>query len=242
MLLKTLKCASHAFSSTQLDVIFSLLGTHCSFLFLVGSTGLCVPAVRVRKSTVYKGSSKSPLRVPCPVSYCEQIPTVRWSRLDSDQWIPVSETDQVTVTQDHSTAGEKEIISYLSFKNVSVQDGGLYRCVAAGSNSTSQSHNINVSISDTILETPTGKGNLLCVTVSATLSVSKAIVSLKPYIIICSGAFSLVTIMMFIMFLSVHGRTCSTKPFKQTNQYTTAVFTPVETSPTFIKHTEDNSA
>ncbi|KAL6484369.1 hypothetical protein MHYP_G00064140 [Metynnis hypsauchen] len=63
-----------------------------------------------------------------------------------------------------------------------------------------------------------------------------------PYIIICSGVFGLVTIMMFIIFLSLHGCTCSRKPVKQTNQYTTAVFTPVETSPTFIKHTEDISA
>ncbi|KAL7882119.1 hypothetical protein AOLI_G00089680 [Acnodon oligacanthus] len=198
-----------------------------------GSAGLCVPAVRVRKNTVYRGSSKSPLRVPCPVTYCEQIPTVRWFRIkDTDTSIPVSETDRVTVTQDRPTADEKEIISYLSFKSLSDQDDGIYRCVAVGSTGTSQSHNINVSVSE---------GNLLCVTVSPTLSEGKATVSWMSYIIICSGVFGLVTV-MFIIFLSLHGRTCSRKPIKQTNQYTTAVFTPVETSPTFKKHTEDISA
>ncbi|KAL6484370.1 hypothetical protein MHYP_G00064150, partial [Metynnis hypsauchen] len=112
------------------------------------SAGLCAPEVRVHKNTVYRASSKSPLRVPCPVRYCEQIPTVRWFRInDRDQAIPVSETDQVTVTQDHPTADEKEIISYLSFKSLSVQDDGIYRCEAVVSNSTSPSHNINVSVS-----------------------------------------------------------------------------------------------
>ncbi|XP_017568965.1 B- and T-lymphocyte attenuator-like [Pygocentrus nattereri] len=178
-----------------------------------GSTGLCVPAVRVRKSTVYRGSSKSPLRVPCPVSYCEQIPTVRWSRLDdSDQWIPVSETDQVTVTQDHPTAGEKEIISYLSFKNVSVQDGGIYRCVAAGSNSTSQSHNINVSISDTNLDTVNG--------INSTSATEKkgTMFTWVPYIMICSGILGLFTLVMLISFLSLHGSICSRKAKKQRTQ------------------------
>ncbi|XP_036430828.1 B- and T-lymphocyte attenuator-like [Colossoma macropomum] len=165
-----------------------------------GPAGLCVPAVRVRKNTVYRGSSKSLLRVPCPVTYCEEIPTVRWFRIkDTDKSIPVSETDQVTVTQEWSTADEKEIISYLSFKSLSVQDDGLYRCVAAGSNSTSESHNINVSVSEVMF---------VPVTASPTVSVSKATVARMPYIIICSGVFSLVTIVMLIIFLSLHGRTC----------------------------------
>ncbi|XP_036430138.1 B- and T-lymphocyte attenuator-like [Colossoma macropomum] len=207
-----------------------------------GPAGLCVPAVRVRKNTVYRGSSKSLLRVPCPVTYCEEIPTVRWFRIkDTDKSIPVSETDQVTVTQEWFTAEEKEIISYLSFKSLSVQDDGLYRCAAAGSNSASESHNIKVSVSDTILDTVNGKVMFLPVTASPTVPVINTAAAWMPYIIICSGVFCLVTIVMLIVLLSLYGCTCSRKPVKHTDQYTTAVFTPVETSPTISEHTEDIS-
>ncbi|XP_036426714.1 B- and T-lymphocyte attenuator [Colossoma macropomum] len=179
-----------------------------------GPAGLCVPAVRVRKNTVYRGSSKSLLRVPCPVTYCEEIPTVRWFRIkDTDKSIPVSETDQVTVTQEWSTADEKEIISYLSFKSLSVQDDGIYRCAAAGSNSTSESHSINVSVSDTILDTVNGT--------SPTPAPQNEVVRVTgwmPYIIICSGILGLVTVVMLITFLSLHGGICSRKAKKQRTQ------------------------
>ncbi|KAL7882115.1 hypothetical protein AOLI_G00089640 [Acnodon oligacanthus] len=178
-----------------------------------GSADLCVPAVRVRKNTVYRGSSKSPLRVPCPVTYCEQIPTVRWFRIkDTDTSIPVSETDRVTVTQDRPTADEKEIISYLSFKSLSDQNDGIYRCVAVGSTSTSQSHNINVSVSDSNLDTFNGT--------SLTPAPQNLIngFTWMPYIIICSGILGLVIVVMLISFLSLHGCICSRKAKKQRTQ------------------------
>ncbi|KAL6484375.1 hypothetical protein MHYP_G00064200 [Metynnis hypsauchen] len=188
-----------------------------------GSAGLCAPAVRVRKNTVYKGSSKSELRVPCPVKYCEQIPTVRWFRIsDTNKAIPVSETDQVTVTQDRSTADEKEIISYLRFKSLSDQDDGIYRCEAAGSKSTSPSHNINVSVSD----------NLDTVNGTSPTPSPKSLVNWftwMPYIIICSGILGLVTVVLLISFLSLHGSICSRKAKKQTTQ--------VPPSPNISKYT-----
>ncbi|KAG9271700.1 B- and T-lymphocyte attenuator [Astyanax mexicanus] len=167
----------------------------------------CAPEVRVRKNTVYKIFSKTCFNISCPVRYCEKIPMITWFKLsasNTNDYIPV--TDQITITQERSTAHEKIITSYLIFKSISNNDTGMYKCAASQSDFISESHNINVSVSDTFL--PTDNKNI---TPSSGSKPGEVGVGWMPYIIICSGIIGLVTVVLVIFFLSVDGCKCSRK-------------------------------
>ncbi|XP_072541108.1 B- and T-lymphocyte attenuator-like [Salminus brasiliensis] len=168
-----------------------------------GSEGGCAPEVRARK-TFLRVFRNSPVTISCPVRYCEEIPSVKWFIYDDkDKGIPVNETGQITVTQERSTAHEKEIISYLIFRSISSSDEGLYRCVASVPGFILESHNINISVSDTVLESDNGT--------FTPLTVSNSGVGWMPYVIICSSILSLVIVVMVIFFLSINGCKCSRK-------------------------------
>ncbi|KAI4888358.1 hypothetical protein NFI96_000293 [Prochilodus magdalenae] len=141
-----------------LDMTSVLGGLLLALVFLgnvdaQGSAGICVPVVRVRKYTAFGAPRNNRLKISCPVEYCEEIPTVRWFRVDeTGRSVPVNQTDEITVTEERSTA-EREIISHLTFRNISIQDDGIYKCQVSALDYTSESHNINVSVSDMILQT-----------------------------------------------------------------------------------------
>ncbi|XP_066497325.1 B- and T-lymphocyte attenuator-like [Hoplias malabaricus] len=159
----------------------------------------CAPTINVRKNTSVRGLTKSPLNISCPVRYCEEIPAVKWFKLDeANNRIPVNETDLITTTHSQTTE-EKVFISYLNFRSVSDHDEGFYRCVASYLGSSSSSHTINVLIN--------GSANS---TVNDSKSGGEPL-SWLPYIIICMGIFSLVTVVMLVTFLSLHGCICSRK-------------------------------
>ncbi|XP_022535719.2 B- and T-lymphocyte attenuator [Astyanax mexicanus] len=173
----------------------------------------CAPEVRVQKNTVLTVSSKKP-NISCPVRYCVEIPAIKWFRVitsNKTYYLPVNETDQITITQERSTAHKKEIISYLTFKRISISDAGFYRCVASESGFISESHNINVSVSETVSQRD-NKTNA-----SADLE-KPGDFGWMPYIIICSGIIGLVTVVLVIFFLSVDGCKCSRKDNNQRTQ------------------------
>ncbi|KAI5106844.1 hypothetical protein C0J45_2482 [Silurus meridionalis] len=105
----------------------------------------CVSNINLRKNTVYVVSSGSMLNISCPVSYCKDVPTVKWIKIDTNNFIVISETNQITITQIQKEP--KTIISYLSIRNVSKIEQGFYRCMISYSNFSSESHNIIVNVS-----------------------------------------------------------------------------------------------
>lgn len=113
-----------------------------SRLLPVGPGDSCVPQVKVRKNTVVTASCES---ISCPVTYCEEIPAIAWIKIDNESnYIPISEKSQVTIKQEQN--GLNDLVSYLSFKNISTDHNGIYRCMINTSNFSSKSHSINVSI------------------------------------------------------------------------------------------------
>ncbi|XP_035377903.1 uncharacterized protein si:ch211-214p13.8 [Electrophorus electricus] len=161
----------------------------------------CIPAAKVRKNSFLIVTSKSQSRISCPVTYCEKIPTIKWVKIsDMDTWTQLYETDQITITEEQSNSGLKEVTSHLSFKSISKYDSGVYRCKIVVSSFSSESHNINVSVSAdsfAIINNATGE------------TTGGDSIGWLPYIFICSGIIGLVTVVLLISFLSIYGCRCS---------------------------------
>lgn len=78
--------------------------------------------------------------------YCKEIPAVKWIKInDTNHFMLISETNHVIITQEQ-TVPEKTV-SYLSFKNISRGDIGIYRCMISTPAYSLESHNINVNVS-----------------------------------------------------------------------------------------------
>ncbi|KAK1789052.1 hypothetical protein P4O66_015009 [Electrophorus voltai] len=141
-----------------LEMSSTLNGLHVALVLLViidaqGPPDPCIPAAKVRKNSFLIVTSKSQSRISCPVTYCEKIPTIKWVKIsDMDTWTQLYETDQITITEEQSNSGLKEVTSHLSFKSISKYDSGVYRCKIVVSSFSSESHNINVSVSGHILD------------------------------------------------------------------------------------------
>lgn len=80
------------------------------------------------------------------MTYCKDTPVVRWFKIeDTNKYTHIIGTNQVNITQEPK--GLNGIISCLSFRNISTDDTGVYRCMISTSNFSSESHNINVNVS-----------------------------------------------------------------------------------------------
>ncbi|XP_066497495.1 uncharacterized protein [Hoplias malabaricus] len=173
----------------------------------------CAPTINVRKNTSVRGLRKSPLNFSCPVRYCEEIPAVKWFKLDEvNNRIPVNETDLITTTHSQTTE-EKLFISYLNFRSVSDHDEGFYRCVASYLGSSSSSHTINLLINGSAVSTHT-------------INYSDDVWNPAP-IIMCFGFLGTVTIVVLLSVLSLRSRTS----IKDPSLFTTVMFTPEDTAP-----------
>ncbi|XP_076858738.1 uncharacterized protein LOC143512385 [Brachyhypopomus gauderio] len=195
-----------------LDLPFTFHGICVALILIVvvdaqGLPDLCVPQAKVQKKSYITVSSKSPLKISCPVTYCEEIPTVRWIKIsDMDEWTLVNETDEITITQEQSGSGLKKVTSYLNFKSISKYDSGFYRCVISAFNFLSQSHSINVSVLDGPTVPMTIYGTNSSAIVNNRLGPTTAAVSIGwlPYVFICLGILGVVTVVMVIYFLSLY--------------------------------------
>ncbi|XP_053483874.1 B- and T-lymphocyte attenuator [Ictalurus furcatus] len=155
----------------------------------------CVAEIKIRKNTVYTASSASMLNISCPVTYCKEIPVVEWIKIDdTSKFIHISGTNQVTITQEQ--AGLKDIVSYLSFRNISTDDNGIYRCMISKSAFSLESHNINVNVSVFSYHDNTNN----------TIGFEEKVpgVSWLSYVFIGFGILCLVMIVMLISFLCIN--------------------------------------
>ncbi|XP_059417307.1 uncharacterized protein LOC132152571 [Carassius carassius] len=106
------------------------------------------PLFKVQRGTVHKAFINKPLKISCNLMHCdEQTFNMTWTKEELKEWIPVSEADQMSISQYYSSSDPKMLSSYLTFTNISKHHGGLYRCELKSSNFSTVSHYINVSVS-----------------------------------------------------------------------------------------------
>ncbi|XP_053353233.1 B- and T-lymphocyte attenuator-like isoform X2 [Clarias gariepinus] len=200
-------------SDHSVSVFISLL---LAFTFFVtvnaqGPVASCVPEIKVRKNTVYESSRERRLNIPCPVTYCAEVPAVAWMKMDeTSKYIPITETNHVSITQEET--GLKNIISYLSFRDISTHSNGVYRCKIFTGNFSLESHNININVS--VPSYPT-----------------ESDVSWILYVFICLGIFGLVVMVMLISFLNKCHSVCPIETDYHQTKYTTAVYSLIKSSP-----------
>ncbi|XP_017159234.1 uncharacterized protein si:ch211-214p13.8 isoform X2 [Poecilia reticulata] len=86
------------------------------------------------------------LTVECPVKHCGESFSIIWFKFSNtlENWENISDTDNIRITQKDD---KENLISYLSFEQVSINDDGLYRCALGHSNEFT-SHHINISVSE----------------------------------------------------------------------------------------------
>ncbi|XP_026074815.1 uncharacterized protein LOC113053758 isoform X2 [Carassius auratus] len=191
------------------------------------------PLFKVQRGTVHKAFINKPLKISCNLLYCEeQILIVTWTKEDLKEWIPVSEADQMSTSQNYSSSDPKMLSSYLTFTNMSKHHDGLYRCELKSSNFSIVSHYINVSVSDDMLEDemPSEKSE-------TTDSISDSGLWWLPYLFISLGIVILVAMITLISILFINGFKSSRrkKAHRPQVQYTATSFLPSSPSRTFLK-------
>ncbi|XP_052461425.1 uncharacterized protein LOC128019469 isoform X2 [Carassius gibelio] len=180
------------------------------------------PLFKVQRGTVHKAFINKPLRISCNLLYCdEQIFNVTWTKEDLKEWIPVSEADQMSTSQNYSSSDPKMLSSYLTFTNMSKHHDGLYRCELKSSNFSIVSHYINVSVSDDMLEDEMPSERLWWL----------------PYLFISLGIVILVAMITLISILFINGFKSSRrkKAHRPQVQYTATSFLPSSPSRSFLK-------
>ncbi|XP_008296968.1 B- and T-lymphocyte attenuator isoform X2 [Stegastes partitus] len=113
------------------------------------SVGSCEVAFVGRRGTTWKIAPQQSLTVECPVKHCGQTVNVTWCKLlKPHRCEQLNQTDNIEIRQRHNPAND-ELVSYLSFKRISVHDDGLYRChLKRVPSHFGFSHHINISVSD----------------------------------------------------------------------------------------------
>lgn len=101
----------------------------------------------VRRGTTYTTAPRQRLTVRCPVKHCGESLDVTWCKLlDTNKCERINYTENVEVRQNY-THVKGELISLLTFKRISTDDDGLYRCGLKGYKYFQISHIINISFS-----------------------------------------------------------------------------------------------
>ncbi|CAN9497650.1 unnamed protein product [Ophioblennius macclurei] len=107
----------------------------------------CQVQLLVRRGTTVTTLPQQKVTIHCLLKHCGRPFNVAWCKvktLKPYHCERVNQTENVTIAQTPDTLEDK-LTSFLTFKNISVGEAGLYRCLLADS----ISHTINVSVSDT---------------------------------------------------------------------------------------------
>ncbi|XP_034431210.1 B- and T-lymphocyte attenuator isoform X1 [Hippoglossus hippoglossus] len=108
----------------------------------------CRVGLMVRRGTALKRAPHQPVTISCPVKHCGKSVNVSWCKiLDTNICERIRNTQNVEIRQRDDNA-KNELVSILTFKWISAQDGGLYRCDLKGYGFEEISHTINISVSD----------------------------------------------------------------------------------------------
>uniref|UniRef100_A0A9J7ZG47 Si:ch211-214p13.8 n=1 Tax=Cyprinus carpio carpio TaxID=630221 RepID=A0A9J7ZG47_CYPCA len=197
------------------------------------------PVFKVQRGIVHKAFVNKPLKISCNLMCCDkQTINVTWTKENLKEWIPVSEADQMSTSQNYSSSDPKMLSSYLTFTNISKHHGGLYRCELKFSNFSSVSHHINVSVSDDMVEDEKPSTDMTAEREN-TESTSDFGPWWLPYLFICLGAVILVVIVILISILCINGFKSSRRKNAQRSQIQyTATSVLSSPSPSVLKHDE----
>ncbi|XP_076603699.1 uncharacterized protein LOC143330824 [Chaetodon auriga] len=102
----------------------------------------------VQRGTTWKAAPRQCLTVRCPVKHCGEPLNVTWCKLlNSNRCEWIHDTENIEIKQNDKDVKD-ELISFLTFKRISIDDDGLYKCSLKGHGYNSISHVINISVSD----------------------------------------------------------------------------------------------
>ncbi|KAF3694756.1 B- and T-lymphocyte attenuator B- and T-lymphocyte-associated protein Precursor [Channa argus] len=179
---------------------YSYLLIFSCFTFVYGKdedfSPSCEVGLLVRRGTTLKTVPHQPVTVECPVQHCGKSLNVTWCKLlRNDHCELIIKTANVEMRQKYDS-GKHELVSYLTFNNISSHDDGLYRCDIKGYQIVG--HVINISVSDLNLTVETFDNNEE-VTVSSVGNKH----SWLPYVGICVGTASLVILLSGLTYIHV---------------------------------------
>ncbi|XP_071332489.1 uncharacterized protein [Trachinotus anak] len=160
----------------------------------------CEIELMVRRGTTVKRVPQQSVTVRCPVKHCGKSLNITWCKLGTNNWERINTTQNVQITQDDV---RNEMISYLTFKWISVYDDGLYRCELKGDKYL-YSHAINISVSDMHQGADTADDTQISTVVPLSAARGEAL-SWLPYLYICVGIALLVVTMILLTLLRFNG-------------------------------------
>ncbi|XP_029967917.1 uncharacterized protein LOC115403212 [Salarias fasciatus] len=106
----------------------------------------CQAELLVRRGTIRRALPGHTVTVRCSLKHCGQPLNVTWCKIrSSGRCERIRETENVGITQQPDGWTKDEVTSSLSFKKISVEEDGLYRCEVKG---LAIGHAINILVSD----------------------------------------------------------------------------------------------
>ncbi|XP_066563008.1 B- and T-lymphocyte attenuator [Amia ocellicauda] len=170
---------------------------------IVGEPDECELSVRVRRNLSWNVSVTDVLTLECPVHYCDKPPPVKWCQLHGTYCILMNESNTIKIEWKH--LDNKSGNYSLTFLNISLDDSGLYRCEAAA-NTSSVSHTINVSVSESNRsnESPSNKSTTTGVSLNDKVEIQWII-----YFYICAAVVTFIVIVVIISFYCLHANKAS---------------------------------
>ncbi|KAK2839910.1 hypothetical protein Q5P01_013650 [Channa striata] len=177
----------------------------------------CEVGVLVQRGTTLRTAPHESLTVKCRVQPCGQSLNVTWCKLLKENHCEqINETANVQIRQKYES-GIHELISYLTFNNISIHDDGLYRCDVKGN--AVVSHRIKISVLDVHPMVENNKNNEVRRMSFAGAKPS----SWLPYFYICVGIGLLVTILIALTHIHFYGWK-RTRTYKPTDRRETSTF------------------
>ncbi|XP_047457737.1 B- and T-lymphocyte attenuator-like [Mugil cephalus] len=177
----------------------------------------CEVEIFVRRRTTWFTAPGQSVSLSCPVQHCGERVNITWCKVTNMTCERINKSKNVEIRQNR--VGDDQLVSYLRFKEISVSDGGLYRCGLMGKQSPI-GHAINISVSDSYesVKTNFNSDNNPAESLSADPGGAAKWV---PYFVICFSVILLVATLSLIVMLRFHKwnqkLTCNSTKGKETS-------------------------
>ncbi|XDV15225.1 hypothetical protein PO909_015352 [Leuciscus waleckii] len=150
----------------------------------------CVQSIKVPRNTVFRARVMKELKINCTLTQygCHRSPSISWCKIYGNRCNTFNHS--VYIKTEWKNMTEHEVIAFLIFLNISMEDAGLYRCKDGDS---SIGHAINVTVTD---------HNIIIILTSMHIIIGDMNTTPKndlqwlwPYVYICTGISGLVLVM-----------------------------------------------
>lgn len=117
-------------------------------LFVISDlSSSCEIMLEVKRGTTQRVVPGQNVNVSCPGKHCGKSLNVTWCKVSNTSCEQILQTENIKINQSYE---KDELISFLSFKHISIIDDGFYRCKIMGNIHNVFSHSINISVSGTV--------------------------------------------------------------------------------------------